>query len=197
MDPIEPVDPNSQTDLSTPERRLRRSHVGTMRAIKAAHAQGRRPFERFGDWISRYAGSAGSIVFHLLWFGSWIVINTGLTSFEPFDPFPFGLLTMVVSLEAIFLSIFVLMTQNRESHIAEVREELTLQVILRMEAEVTKTLQLVAGLFTRMGHTIGEDPELREMLQPLQPQEMEKEILQQIKDAMTGPANSKVIITDD
>jgi uncharacterized membrane protein len=196
MDPIEPLDSNSQTDLSTPERRLRRSHVGTMRSIKAAHAEGRRPFERLGDWISRYAGSAGSIVFHFLWFTVWIVINVGLTPMEPFDPYPFGLLTMVVSLEAIFLSIFVLMTQNRESHIAEVREELTLQVILRMEAEVTKTLQLVAGLFTRMGHTVGEDPELREMLQPLQPQEMEKEILKQIREAMASN-NNKSSTNDD
>jgi uncharacterized membrane protein len=184
MDSNEEAKPNANNEEPAAERRLRRSHVGTMRAIKAAHSQGRRPFERFGDFISRHAGSAGSIVFHLLWFGIWIIVNMGLTPVEPFDPFPFGLLTMVVSLEAIFLSIFVLMTQNRESHIAEVREELTLQVILRMEAEVTKTLQLVAGLFTRMGHTIGEDPELREMLQPLKPAEMEKEILQQIRDAM-------------
>jgi uncharacterized membrane protein len=193
MDPVQQAKASNESEIPSPERRLRRSHIGTMRAIKAAHAEGRRPFERLGDWISRYAGSAGSIVFHLLWFTIWIVVNTGLTPFEAFDPFPFGLLTMVVSLEAIFLSIFVLMTQNRESHIAEVREELTLQVILRMEAEVTKTLQLVAGLFTRLGHTIGEDPELREMLQPLQPQEMEKEILQQIKQAMMSGSASRPI----
>ena len=183
MDPADKLKAGEEK-LTLPERRLRRSHIGTMRAVKAAHAKDRTPFERFGDWISRKAGSAGSILFHLLWFGIWIVVNTGLTPIEPFDPFPFGLLTMVVSLEAIFLSIFVLMTQNRESHIAELREELTLQVILRMEAEVTKTLQLVAGLFSRLGHTLGEDPELRDMLQPLQPEEMEREILKQIEDAM-------------
>jgi uncharacterized membrane protein len=112
------------------------------------------------------------------------VINTGLTPFEVFDPFPFGLLTMVVSLEAIFLSIFVLMTQNRESYIAELREELGLQVSLRMEAEVTKTLQLVAGLYTRLGHKVGEDPELKAMLQPLEPEAMEKELMEQIREAM-------------
>lgn len=192
MDSHEEANPQSPNDVPAGERRLRRSHVGTMRAIKAAHAQDRRPFERFGDFISRHAGSAGSIIFHLLWFGIWIIVNMGFTPIEPFDPFPFGLLTMIVSLEAIFLSIFVLMTQNRESHIAEVREELTLQVILRMEAEVTKTLQLVAGLFTRMGHTIGEDPELREMLQPLKPAEMEKEILQQIREAMMSSSGKPI-----
>ncbi len=74
---------------------------------------------------------------------------------------------MVVSLEAIFLSIFVLMAQQRESAIAELREELSLQVSLRVEQEVTKTLQLVAGLYTRMGHRVSDDPELHHMLQPL------------------------------
>ena len=67
---------------------------------------------------------------------------------------------MVVSLEAIFLSIFVLMAQKRESAIAELREELALQVNLRIEEEMTKTLQLVAGLYTRLGHRVAEDPEL-------------------------------------
>jgi len=91
---------------------------------------------------------------------------------------------MIVSLEAIFLSIFVLMTQNRESYIAELREELSLQVNLRMEQEVTKTLQLVAGLYTRLGHRMGDDPELRDMLEPLKPEEMEKELMLQIREAM-------------
>jgi uncharacterized membrane protein len=91
---------------------------------------------------------------------------------------------MIVSLEAIFLSIFVLMTQGRESAIAELREELTLQVNLRIEEEVTKTLHLVAGLYTRLGHTIGEDPELRQMLRPLDPELIEKEVTDQLHDAL-------------
>jgi uncharacterized membrane protein len=76
------------------------------------------------------------------------------------------------------------MTQGRESRIGELREELTLQVNLRIEEEVTKTLHLVAGLYTRMGHTLGNDPDLKEMLKPLDPQQMEKEVNEQIKDAI-------------
>jgi uncharacterized membrane protein len=91
---------------------------------------------------------------------------------------------MVVSLEAIFLSIFVLMAQSRESSIAELREELTLQVNLRIEQEVTKTLELVAGLYTRLGHRLGEDPELAEMLQPLEPERIERELNEQIRAAV-------------
>lgn len=180
----EKLEEQDGVELKLPERRQRRSHIGTMRAIKAAHARERTPLQRAADWMTRRASSASFLAFHVFWFVAWVVINTGLTPIPPFDPYPFGFLTMVVSLEAIFLSIFVLMSQNRESHIAEVREELGLQVALRMEAEVTKTLQLVAGLFTRLGHKVGEDPELQAMLQPLQPEEMERELIQQIQDAM-------------
>jgi uncharacterized membrane protein len=119
----------------------------------------------------------------VLWFGIWIPWNIGLTPFRPFDPFPFGLLTMLVSLEAIFLSIFILMSQNREAGIGELREETTLAVNLRMEAEVTKTLQLVAGLYTRLGHQIGQDKELQEMLQPLDAQSIEADLMEQLARA--------------
>lgn len=170
-----------------PERRMRRAHIGTMRAVKAAHATDRTRVERLADGLTRVASTASFLVFHIFWFAGWMLVNTGLLPLEPFDPFPFGLLTMIVSLEAIFLSIFVLMTQSRESYIAELREELALQVSLRMEAEVTKTLQLVAGLYTRLGHKVGEDAELREMLQPLEPEEMEKALMKQIREAMKQP----------
>jgi uncharacterized membrane protein len=88
-----------------------------------------------------------------------------------------------VSLEAIFLSIFVLMAQRRESAIAELREELGLQVGLRVEQEVTKTLQLVAGLYTRLGLRVGDDPELTRMLQPLDVHAIERDLLEQIEAA--------------
>ncbi len=70
-----------------------------------------------------------------MWFAIWIPWNLGWFGLREFDPYPFGLLTMIVSLEAIFLSIFVLMAQKRESAIAELREELALQVSLRIEEE--------------------------------------------------------------
>jgi len=90
---------------------------------------------------------------------------------------------MVVSLEAIFLTIFVLMAQKRESAIAELREELALQVNLRIEEESTKVLQLVAGLYTRLGHRVAEDPELSDMMQPLDVAGLEKQLIDQIATA--------------
>ena len=178
--------PASSTPLE-PERRLRR-RVGINRAfkaIKAEHAGNRTRMDIVSESLTRFSSSTPFLVFHALGFAIWIAWNIGIiTGVTRFDPYPFGMLTMVVSLEAIFLSIFVLMTQNRESAIAELREELTLQVNLRMEEEVTKTLHLVAGLYTRLGHTLAHDPELERMLEPLDPQEMERDLTEQIRDAI-------------
>jgi len=168
-----------------PDRRRRRLVANrAFGALKAQHAAERTLIEATADWLNDIAASTPYLVAHVIWFVVWIPWNLGWFGLPEFDPYPFGLLTMVVSLEAIFLSIFVLMTQGRESAIAELREELTLQVNLRIEEEVTKTLHLVAGLYTRLGHTIGEDPELRAMLRPLDPEQIETEITEQINDAI-------------
>ena len=167
--------------LHSPSRR-----AGTHQArqsLAANHAAQRSTIERTADALTRAAASTPFFVFHAVWFIAWVVVNTGILGIRPFDPFPFGLLTLVVSLEAIFLSIFVLMAQSRESAIAELREEVSLQVTLRMEEEVTKTLQLVAGLYPRLGQQVADDPELREMLGPLDADRIEQELNEQIKEA--------------
>lgn len=156
-----------------------------MRAIKAEHSDQLTAFERFSDALTRVAGSTPFLTIHAIWFAAWMLWNTGEFGLRAFDPFPFGLLTMIVSLEAIFLSIFVLISQGRESAIAELREELTLQVNLRMEEEVTKTLQLVAGLYARMGYRLSDDTELVDMLRPLDAAEIERELIAQIRDCYT------------
>ena len=166
-------------------------------AIKTQRAATRTAIEVVAEWLNEAASSTpflvlhviafaiamALLVLHVVWFGAWMLWNIGYFGLAPFDPFPFGLLTMIVSLEAIFLSIFVLLAQKRESAIAELREEMSLQVGLRLEEEVTKTLQLVAGLYTRMGHNIAEDPELQETLQPLDLAAIEEELILQISTA--------------
>jgi uncharacterized membrane protein len=152
-------------------------------AIKTQHAASRSSIARIADMLNALAASTFFLVVHAIWFTAWILWNTGAFGATPFDPFPFGLLTMIVSLEAIVLSIFVLMAQKRESAIGELREEMSLQVALRLEEEVTKTLQLVAGLYTRLGHKVAEDPELHEMLQPLNIAAIERELMLQIETA--------------
>jgi uncharacterized membrane protein len=164
-------------------RRSRRTH-SVFRAIKAQHSGEQTRMHVIADWLTNLASTTGFFVFHVIAFGTWLLWNSPIFGMPQFDPFPYGLLTMIVSLEAIFLSIFVLMSQSRESKIGELREELTLQVNLRIEEEVTKTLQLVAGFYTRLGQKIGEDPELRAMLEPLDPGRIERELMDQIEDAI-------------
>ena len=164
------------------ERRMRRSAgISTaFRAIKAQHASNRSKMEVWADRLIGFASSTPFLAVHALLFVLWIVWNTPGVGSAQFDPYPYGMLTTIVSLEAIFLSIFVLMTQSRESRIGELREELTLQVNLRMEEEITKTLHLVAGLYARLGLKMADDPELKAMLEPLDPRRMERELTEQI-----------------
>jgi uncharacterized membrane protein len=183
--PIVPDDP-PRVSVAPLDRRQRRE--GTHRAfhaIKARHAAELTPAERFAHRLTEVASSTPFLLFHVVWFVVWIVWNVSAPT-DRFDPFPFGLLTMVVSLEAIFLSLFVLMSQNREAAIAEVREEVTLAVNLRVEEEVTKLLQLVSGLYARLGQQVADDPALEEMLQPLDADAIEEELTEQIKTAIAG-----------
>jgi uncharacterized membrane protein len=168
------------------ERRLRRSAgINTaFRAIKAEHASNRSQMEVLADRMIGVASATPFLVIHAFLFIAWIYWNLPISGLPKFDPYPYGMLTLVVSLEAIFLSIFVLMTQSRESRIGELREELTLQVNLRMEEEITKTLHLVAGLYSRLNLTLADDPELRAMLEPLDPKKMEADLAEQISASM-------------
>jgi uncharacterized membrane protein len=178
---LQPDDRENDRREHHPSRRVATTRA--RRSLAAEHAAQRSAIERVADRLTRIAASTPFFVVHALWFTAWMVVNTGQLGIPPFDPFPFGLLTMIVSLEAIFLSIFVLMVQSRESAVEELREEVSLQVLLRMEEEVTKTLQLVAGLYSRLGHQVGVDAELRDMLGPLDADEIEKELIQQIQQA--------------
>jgi uncharacterized membrane protein len=171
-----------------PDRRARAaSTTRAVRALKARHAARRSFLEGVADRLSRIASSGYFLALHAGWFALWILWNTGVVGLTPFDPFPFGLLTMVVSLEAIFLALFILMAQRRESSIAELREEITLQVLMRAEEEVTKTLQLMAGLYPRLGHTLAKDPELDEMLRPLDADAIERQLSWQIEGTNHAP----------
>ena len=181
-------------DATQDERRKRR-YVANLAfgAIKAQHAAHRSLLERFVDKLNEIASSTAFLVVHVLAFTWWLLWNTGRLGLTPIDPYPFGLMTTIVSLEAIFLSIFVLMAQQRESAIAELREELGLQVNLCVEQEVTKTLQLVAGLYTRLGHRVSDDPELLHMLQPLDVKAIERDLLAQIEAATSKKRHNTML----
>jgi uncharacterized membrane protein len=111
--------------------------------------------ERIAAAVTRAAGTATFAIAHLVWFTVWIVINSkwarGIEGFDPFDPFPFNLLTMLVSLEAIFLSIWILISQNQMTRQAERRAHLDLQINLLAEQESTATLRIVHDIAEHLG----------------------------------------------
>jgi uncharacterized membrane protein len=167
-------------------------------AIKAQRAADRTRIEQVAENLNEFASSTPFLVFHAIWFLIWLPWNIGalrVFGLEPFDPYPFGLLTMIVSLEAIFLSIFVLLAQKREAAIAELREELALQVGLWTEQEVTKTLQLVTGLYRRLGHPLAEDVELKQMLGPLDVHGIEARLLAEIDSTSKSRASGRPTIS--
>jgi uncharacterized membrane protein len=129
--------------------------------------------ERLADRITAFAGSMRFVYLHSAWFGLWILVNLGLVSavtgglLPPFDPFPFGLLTMVVSLEAIFLTTFVMISQNRQAALADQRAELDYQVNVKAEAETAKLLMLVEALIAH--HAELATSEVREPSRPPTP----------------------------
>lgn len=95
--------------------------------------------QRIADWLAWFSGSMLFLFIHAVWFGVWIVLNVGLVNIaglSGFDPFPFGLLTMIVSLEAIFLSTFVLISANRQAEKDKVRADIEYDVNIKAEMEV-------------------------------------------------------------
>jgi len=153
------------------------------RSIKAKADAKRTTIERMADSITIHFGSNTFLFLNVALFFVWIVINTGqIKGIPPFDPFPFNLLTMTVSLEAIILSIFVLISQNRVTRVDDLREETHLQLNLISEREITKIIKMMALLLEKQGIDLSQDPELKKMIRPVSEEEiqrrLEKEILQ-------------------
>ena len=123
----------------------------TPRPATSTDLRARSVEDRLAGAITDFAGSMRFVYLHALWFGIWVAANAGLLlamglGITPWDPFPFGLLTLVVSLEAIFLSTFVMIAQNRLSALADLRAQADYEVNVRAEAEVAKILALVQSL---------------------------------------------------
>ena len=119
--------------------------------------------ERVAEVITSFTGSLSFIWLHIVWFVLWIGLNLSGWAFEPFDPFPFTLLTMVVSLEAIFLSAFILMAENKQGRLADQRARVDLEVDMIAEREITKLVELVVAIHQHLGIHRPADRELENM----------------------------------
>ncbi|MEH2464190.1 DUF1003 domain-containing protein [Nostoc sp.] len=157
-------------------------NIRTLIRLRAKAANKRNLQDRIADAITSFSGHIVFVYVHLIWFGAWIILNTGKLGVHPFDPFPYGLLTMVVSLEAIFLSTFVLISQNQLSQESEYRANLNLQIALLTEHEVTRVLQMLDAIQDKMGIENDEDSELADLEMETKPEDVLVEIerLQQL-----------------
>ena len=108
--------------------------------------------QKLADWIAAFAGSMTFLALNALWFGAWIYLN--VSGMWRFDPFPFGLLTMIVSLQAIFLSIFVLLAQNRQAAKDHVRDDIEYEINVKAELEIAhlheKVEEIREGVLERL-----------------------------------------------
>lgn len=142
--------------------------------LQAARAQSVQ--DRLADVITSFSGRMVCVYVHIVWFGAWFLLNTGRVGMRPFDPFPYGLLTMVVSLEAIFLSTFVLISQNRLSEAAEHRASLDLHVGLLTEHELTRVLHMLHAIHDKLGIDNPQDEGLADLEMETKPEDVLAEI---------------------
>jgi uncharacterized membrane protein len=169
VDLLQPLNPFSSQAENISKRRA------AIKSFKAKADAKRTATEKFADWLTAKLGSIPFLLLNLAWFSAWIWVNTGHSHIKVFDPYPFNFLTMTVSLEAIFLAIIVLVSQNREGRVNELREEIELQVITTAETEVTKLISLVVKLLEKEGVKMN-DPEIEQMLKPINSAQLEKRL---------------------
>lgn len=151
-------------------------NISTLLEVRRQLEKKKNIITKVADGITGFCGSFTFVYLHIVWFTFWILWNTGLLGLSPIDSYPFGLLTMTVSLEAIFLSMFVLISQNRMTELADQRADLDLQVNLLAEYEITKVLKIVDAIADHLEIEVGKDPELEELKVQVSPDTMLKEM---------------------
>lgn len=137
--------------------------------------------EKFADLLTSSFGTFGFLLVNILLFVVWILVNSGkFANITPFDPFPYTFLTMIVSLEAIILSIIVLMSENREAKISDIRSEIDTRIDIVAEEEITKILVLLSKLLEKNGIDVSKDEELQKMLTPVDKGYLEKKFEKEV-----------------
>jgi len=135
--------------------------------------------DRVSDAITKFSGSTAFVILHVVWFAFWIAWNMGS---HAFDRFPFELLTMIVSLEAIFLSTFVLISQNRMTKQADKRAHLDLQINLLAEEEMTLVLRLLRRICAQLKIELDDSDEAKALSTKTDPHQLMKELQQKLPE---------------
>lgn len=146
--------------------------------------------DRVAALVAAFCGSMAFVWIHLVWFSGWVIYNAGpWLAHSPPDPFPFSFLTLVVSLEAIFLSAFILISQGREARLADRRSELDLQINMLAEQESTKTLHLLRRVCEKLGVDLDNDPDIDELERATRPETVLDLIERKIETPRTSGAS--------
>jgi len=186
-DPMEASRPTSES-LAT----LTQRNIESIAQMETTEAAKRSPADCIADAITRFCGSMAFIYMHLAWFGGWILWHfvPRLPQALRFDPYPFQFLTFVVSLEAIFLSTFILISQNRQSRIAELRNHLDLQINLLSEQENSKVLAMLEALLQYHG-LVQPDPEVASLAEATAPDMLVEQIEKTLERNQEGTTLAK------
>ena len=150
-------------------------NVATVSQLEESARDVRSNAEVIAEQVAGFCGSIRFVWVHVAWFGCWIVINA-IPGIPHFDPFPFTLLTLVVSLEAIFLSTFILISQNHEARVAEKRNQLDLQINLLSEQENTRMLAMLRAIAEKVGADLTHVPALDDLSRDTYPEEVVQQI---------------------
>ena len=169
--PLYDDDPDNPALSDVVERNIR-----TILKLKTRSAAQRTVQERLADVITSLSGRMSFVYLHAAWFAAWLLLNTGWFTLKPFDPYPYGLLTMIVSLEAIFLSTFVLISQNRLGEESDKRADLDLHVGLLAEAELTQILKMLRRIQEKLGIDCDNAAEQADLELPVRPEDVLTEI---------------------
>ena len=163
---MEPTENQSLNSNAAPSALLAQN-VAAVAQLEAAERARLSASERFSDVVARAAGTGWFAALHVAWFAVWIAWNSELVrGWRPFDPLPFAFLTLIVSLEAIFLSIFVLISQNSLTRLSERRAQLDLQINLLAEQESSKTVALLERIAQQLNVPVPEDSTETELAAP-------------------------------
>lgn len=161
-------------EASTVEQ-LTEQNVKAIVELEQAARASRTFSQRAAQRIAQFCGSMTFVWVHVAWFGGWLLANA-LPGLKHHDPYPFTFLTLLVSLEAIFLSTFILISQNEETRLAERRNALDLQINLLTEQENTKMLQMLSAIARQLGMKLDDDGTLAVLEQVTRPEKLAEQI---------------------
>lgn len=172
-----PVESSEEPSRTESPDELTQRNVEVIKQLEDAAKQERTKSDLVAEVVARFCGSMTFVWVHVIWFGGWIIFNV-VPGLPRVDPFPFTFLTLVVSLEAIFLSTFILISQNHDTKLSERRNNLDLQINLLSEQENTRMLEMLRAIAEKLGCELPNDQEVKKLSEIVDPGRVAAQIKQ-------------------